>query len=52
VTVPPSLLPKVRQWLTNYQDLWLALEEISAVNRDLLRKRWLEAESEKPAGRT
>lgn len=52
VTVPPTLLPKVRQWLTNYQDLWLALEEISAVNRDLLSKRWLEAEPEKPDGRT
>lgn len=52
VTVPPPLLPKVRRWLANYRDLWLALEEISAVNRDLLRKRWLEAEPEKPAGRT
>jgi len=48
VTVPPALLPKVRQWLANYQDLWLVLEEISAVNRELLRKRWLEAEAEAP----
>jgi hypothetical protein len=52
VTIPPPLVPKVRRWLANYQDLWLALEEISAVNRELLRKRWLEEGPEKPRGRT
>lgn len=51
ITVPAALVPKVQQWLANYQDLWLALEEISAVNRELLRKRWLEAETEAPGGR-
>lgn len=51
VTIPPLLVPKIRRWLANYQDLWRALEEISAVNRELLRKRWLEEDSEKPDGR-
>jgi hypothetical protein len=52
VTIPPPLVPTVRRWLANYQQLWLVLEDISAVNRELLRKRWLEAEPEKSGGRT
>lgn len=52
LTIPPALVPTVRRWLANYQDLWLALEEISAVNRQLLRKRWLEEEPQEPGGRT
>lgn len=51
VTIPPALVPTVRRWLANYQKLWMALEEISAVNRTLLRQRWLEGEPEEPGGR-
>lgn len=41
VTVPPALVPAVRRWLANYGRWWDGLEEVSAINRELLRKRWL-----------
>jgi hypothetical protein len=39
VTVPADLLPVVRTWTENYDRLWKILEEISAINRELLRQR-------------
>jgi len=44
VTVPAPLVPAVRRWLTNYSRWWAGLEEVSAINRELLRKRWLNGE--------
>lgn len=44
VTVPPELVPVVRRWVQNYQTWWNCLEEVSAVNRTLLRKRWVDTE--------
>lgn len=44
VTVPRALVPRVRRWVSNYGRLWEILEEISAINRELLRRRWLEEE--------
>ncbi len=41
VTVPPELVPLVREWTENYKKLWQVIEEISAVNRELLRARLL-----------
>jgi hypothetical protein len=41
ITVPADLVPYVRQWLENYRRCRERLEEISAINRELLRKRWL-----------
>lgn len=46
VTIPPALVPTVRRWLANYEQLWGVLEEIAAVNRDLLRKRWLDPDAD------
>jgi len=44
VTVPVALVPVVQRWLRNYARWWDGLEAISAINRDLLRRRWLDAE--------
>ncbi len=42
VTVPPELVSVVRQWTENYTKLWELIEDVSAVNRELLRGRLLE----------
>lgn len=39
VTVPRDLVPVVRTWVENYDRLWKLLEEISDINRELLRQR-------------
>lgn len=39
VTVPPELMPVVRQWTENYRRLWELVEDVSAINRELLRGR-------------
>ena len=39
VTVPPAWRTTVRRWIANYQRYWQAIEAISAVNRQLLRRR-------------
>jgi len=41
VTVPEELVPEVERWLSNYERWWYGLEEISGINRELLRKRWV-----------
>lgn len=41
VTVPPGLLAIVRQWTENYKKLWQMIEDVSAINRELLRRRLL-----------
>jgi hypothetical protein len=42
VTVPVALVPIVQRWLKNYHRWWDSLEEVSAINRELLRKRWID----------
>lgn len=42
VTVPEALVPAVQRWLKNYHRWWDGLEEVSAINRELLRKRWVD----------
>lgn len=39
ITVPPNLVPVVRRWLDNYEQWRKVVEEVSVVNRELLRKR-------------
>jgi hypothetical protein len=39
VTVPSELVPVVRQWTENYRRVWELIEEVPAVNRELLRER-------------
>jgi hypothetical protein len=45
VTVPPELLPIVRQWTENYKKLWRLIEDVSAINRELLRGRLMDPPS-------
>lgn len=45
VTVPERWVATVRGWLRNYERWWEILEEVSAINRELLRKRWLGREA-------
>jgi hypothetical protein len=51
VTVPVALVPAVRRWVKNYHRWWAGLEAVSAINRELLRKRWLDADAAKPGRR-
>jgi hypothetical protein len=43
VTVPEPWVPYIQQWVKNYQHWWTSLEEVSAINRELLRRRWLDS---------
>lgn len=45
VTVPERWLSTVRRWLRNYERWWEILEKVSAINRKLLRQRWLGLET-------
>jgi hypothetical protein len=42
ISLPPELVPLAREWIGNYERLWRFIEEISKVNRELLRERWVE----------
>lgn len=46
VTVPAELLPLARTWTDNYKRLWELIEEVSAINRELLRRRLLDGGDE------
>ena len=39
VSLPPALVATARRWVANYQAWWRAIETVSAINRDLLRRR-------------
>ena len=39
VSLPPALVATARRWVANYQAWWRAIETISALNRELLRRR-------------
>jgi len=41
ITVPKELVGTVRRLVNNYARYWTVLEEISEINRELLRKRLL-----------
>ncbi len=43
VTVPAELVPVVQQWTENYRRLWDLIEDVSAVNRELLRARLVDS---------
>jgi hypothetical protein len=42
VSLPRDVVPVAREWIANYERLWRFIEGISAVNRELLRERWVE----------
>lgn len=39
ISLPPALVATARRWVANYQAWWKAIETVSAINRDLLRRR-------------
>lgn len=49
ITVPTELIPVVRTWTDNYKRLSELIEEISAVNRQLLRERLFAEEPPMPS---
>ena len=53
VSLPPALVATARRWVANYQAWWKAIETVSTINRDLLRRREVtsSASAAKPARR-
>jgi hypothetical protein len=39
ITLAPALVATARRWVANYQAWWRAIEAVSAINRELLRRR-------------
>jgi hypothetical protein len=39
ISLPRTLIPLVRRQVSNYHALWRAIEQISAINRELIRVR-------------
>jgi hypothetical protein len=39
ITVSPALVATARRWVANYQAWWRAIETVSEINRELLRRR-------------
>ena len=42
ITLPARLVPLAKRWIDNYHRWAKLLEELSAINRELLRRRWVE----------
>ena len=51
ISVPRALVATVRNGITVYQRCWEILEQVAAVNRDLLRRRRATGGGEDGAGR-
>ena len=45
VSLPRELVPVAECWVENYRRWLEAVEEISAINHELLRRRWVEPPS-------
>lgn len=41
VCITEELVPVAQEWIDNYHSLWRTIEEVSAVNMELLRHRWV-----------
>ena len=39
ISLPAELVPVAEQWVDNYKAWWRAIEELSAINRQVLRQR-------------
>jgi len=48
ISLPKELVPVARDWIRNYDRLWQFIEDVSAINRELLRQRWVEPERRRP----
>src|SRR5438552_5792794 len=39
ITLSPAVVATARRWVANYQAWWRAMETVSEINRELLRRR-------------
>jgi len=39
ISLPVGLVPLVERWVANYHAWWTAIEEVSAINRDVIRHK-------------
>ncbi len=39
ISLPPDLVLTAEQWVNNYRAWWRAIEDLSAINRQVLRQR-------------
>jgi hypothetical protein len=51
LSLPPALVPTARRWVANYQAWWRAIETVSAINRELLRRQRRKTAAERPRRR-
>jgi hypothetical protein len=51
VSLPAALVATARRWVANYQAWWQAIERVSEINRDLLRRRWIPSGAAEPPAR-
>ena len=51
ISLPAGLVAQAQQWVANYQAWWNTLEAVSAINRELLRRRRGTAEASTPPPR-
>lgn len=42
ISLPPDLVPEARRWVAAYHRWWRSVEQISAINREFFRRRWIE----------
>ncbi len=42
--LPAELVPVVQEWVDNYERLWKLIEDVSAINRELLKERWVDTQ--------
>ncbi len=42
ISLPPDLVPEARRWVSAYHRWWRSAEQISAINREFFRRRWIE----------
>lgn len=45
ITLPARLVPAAQRWIDNYHRWAKLLEELSAINGELLRQRWVDSET-------
>jgi hypothetical protein len=51
VSLPAALVATARRWVANYQAWWQAIERVSEINRDLLRRRGIPSGAAEPPAR-
>lgn len=42
ISLPTNLIPEARRWVAAYHRWWRSAEQISAINREFFRRRWIE----------